>query len=61
MGEMTFIKAGVATTIHLDGEVTRTNAVQCDYCDKYSDGAGGLAIRDVDSAVVLWLCKECRK
>ena len=61
MGEMTFIKDGIATTIHRDGEVSRSAAIQCDSCFKWSDGLGALAIRDVDREILLWLCSECRR
>jgi hypothetical protein len=61
MGEMTFIKNGFATTIGRDGEVTTTVAVQCDGCFKWSNGLGGLDIKDIGQEVVLWLCAECRK
>jgi hypothetical protein len=60
MGELTFIRAGVATTIHQDGEVTKTAATKCDSCDTWGDGDGGLSIRDVDREVLIFLCKECR-
>ena len=60
MGDMTFIKQGVVTTIKANGDVTKTVAAQCDSCFKWSDGLGGLAIRDIGNEVVLWLCSECR-
>jgi hypothetical protein len=61
MGEMTFIKDGFAKTIGRDGEVTVTVAVQCDGCFKWSNGLGGLNIKDVGQEVVMWLCADCRK
>ena len=61
MGEMTFIKNGFAKTIGQDGEVTVTVAVQCDGCFKWSNGLGGLDIKDVGNEVVMWLCADCRK
>jgi hypothetical protein len=61
MGEMTFIKDGFAKTIGQDGEVTVTVAVQCDGCFKWSNGLGGLNIKDVGQEVVMWLCADCRK
>ena len=61
MGEMIFIKDGIATTIHRDGEVSRSAAIQCDSCFKWSDGLGALAIRDVNREILLWLCSECRR
>ena len=55
MGEMTFIKDGFAKTIGRDGEITVTVAVQCDGCFKWSNGLGGLDIKDVGNEVVMWL------
>jgi hypothetical protein len=60
MGELTFIRAGVATTIHQDGEVTKSPVTKCDNCDTWGDGVGGLSIRDVDREVLIFLCEECR-
>ena len=60
MGEMTFIKQGIATTIKANGDITSSIATQCDSCFKWSDPIGGLAIADTGNEVVLWLCKECR-
>lgn len=60
MGEMTFIKQGIATTIHDNGDVTSSLAVECDGCNKLQRQEGGLSITDTGKEVVLWLCSECR-
>lgn len=60
MGELTFIKDGLATTIHDDGEMTVVNAKQCDSCYKWDTALGGFSYRDVSGEVVLWLCAQCR-
>ena len=60
MGELTFIKNGLATTIHDDGEMTVVKAQQCDECGNWDTALGGLSVRDVAGEVVLWLCSRCR-
>ena len=60
MGELTFIKGGLATTIHDDGSTTVTELDKCDYCGDWVSKLGGLTIRDVGLEVVTWLCAECR-
>lgn len=60
MSELTFIKDGVATTIHDDGEITVVAAKQCDECNKWHTALGGFSVRDVSGEVVLWLCAQCR-
>jgi hypothetical protein len=60
MGELTFIKNGVATTIHDDGEMTVVAAKQCDECAQWHTALGGFSYRDVAGEVVLWLCAQCR-
>jgi hypothetical protein len=60
MGELTFIKGGLATTIHDDGSTTVTQLDKCDYCGEWVSKEGGLTIRDVGLEVVTWLCAECR-
>jgi hypothetical protein len=60
MGELTFIKDGVATTIHDNGEITVIAAKQCDECFKWHTALGGFDVRDVSGEVVLWLCAQCR-
>ena len=60
MGELTFIKDGVATTIHDNGEMTVVAAKQCDGCFEWRTELGGFAYRDVSREVVLWLCAQCR-
>lgn len=61
MGKLTFIKDGVATTIGVDGEVSKSTAIQCDSCYQWSDGLGGRAYNDIAGDVLLWLCLECRR
>ena len=46
MGEMTFIKQGIATTIHDNGDVTSSIAVECDGCNKLQRQDGGHSITD---------------
>lgn len=60
MGEMTFIKAGIATTIHENGDITSSVAERCDGCHELRTPDNGLTIRDAGGEVVLWLCEECR-
>jgi len=60
MGELTFIKDGVSTTIHDNGEVTVLNVVLCDECEKWVSPVGGWPVRDHTGEVVMWLCAECR-
>jgi len=60
MGELTFIKGGLATTIHDDGSTSVTELDKCDYCGEWTTKLGGLTIRDVGLEVVTWLCAKCR-
>jgi len=60
MSEIRFIRDGLATTIHDDGEMTIVRAQQCDECNKWDTSLGGLNVRDVSGEVVLWLCAQCR-
>ena len=60
MGELTFIKDGVSTTIHDNGEVTVLKVILCDECEKYVTPLGGWPVRDHTGEVVMWLCAECR-
>jgi hypothetical protein len=60
MSELTFIKDGVATTIHDNGDMTLVAAQQCDECFEWHTTLGGLPVRDVAGEVVLWLCQQCR-
>jgi hypothetical protein len=60
MGELTFIKDGVATTIYDNGETTVVNAKRCDQCDQWQTALGGFSYRDVSGEVVIWLCAQCR-
>jgi len=60
MGELTFIKDGVATTIHDNGDLTILDVAQCDQCNKWITTMGGWSVRDHTGEVVMWLCVECR-
>ena len=60
MGEITFIKNGISTTIHDDGSTSSTAVDRCDYCDQWVSQEGGLTIRDIGLEAVTWLCAECR-
>ena len=60
MGELTFIKDGIATTIHDNGETSVVNAKRCDQCDQWQTALGGFSYRDVSGEVVIWLCARCR-
>ena len=60
MGELTFIKNGLATTIHDDGSKTVVPMDQCDQCNEWVTRDGGLSIRDVGQEIVIWLCAQCR-
>ena len=60
MSELTFIKNGLATTIHDNGDITVVKAAQCDQCYEWHTEMGGLNVRDVSGEVVLWLCAQCR-
>lgn len=61
MGDLTFIKDGVSTTIHENGDVTILKVILCDECEKYVTPLGGWFVRDHTGEVVMWLCAECRK
>jgi hypothetical protein len=60
MGEITYIKNGIALTVHDDGSTSATPVDKCDYCGEWVSQTGGLTIRDVGLEVVTWLCAECR-
>ncbi len=60
MGEMTFIKQGIATTIHDNGDVTSQVAVRCDGCEKETNPDNGLTVTNSGGEVVLWLCEVCK-
>jgi hypothetical protein len=60
MGEITFIKDGLATTIHDNGDMTVIKAKQCDECNKWDTALGGFSYRDVSGEIVIWLCAQCR-
>lgn len=60
MGEITFIKNGISTTIHDDGTTSSRAVDRCDYCDEWASQEGGLTIRDVGLEAVTWLCAACR-
>jgi hypothetical protein len=60
MGEMTFIKHGIATTIHDNGDVSSAPAELCDGCNELKSGDFGFKVIDISGIVVLWLCKKCR-
>ena len=60
MGDMTFIKDGIATTIRENGDVTSAVAIECDGCHKQCSPDNGLTIRDTGNEVVLWLCEVCK-
>jgi len=60
MGEITYIKDGIATTIHDNGDMTVVAAKQCDECYEWRTELGGFNVRDVAGEVVLWLCAQCR-
>ena len=60
MGEMTFVKDGIATTIQANGDITSLLAERCDGCNELRTPDNGLTIRDAGGDIVLWLCKECR-
>ena len=61
MGEITYIKDGLATTTHLDGSTSfkATGEVLCDGCSKYQFPQGGIAYRE-HGETVLWLCVYCK-
>lgn len=60
MGELTFIKDGLSTTIHDNGDITILKATLCDECKKWTTPLGGFSVRDQSGEVVMWLCAECR-
>jgi hypothetical protein len=60
MGEISFIKNGISTTIHDDGTTSSRVVDRCDYCDEWASQEGGLTIRDVGLEAVTWLCAACR-
>ena len=60
MGDMTFIKHGIATTIHENGDVSSAPAELCDGCNELNSGDFGFKVIDISGIVVLWLCEECR-
>ncbi len=60
MGEMTFIKNGVATTIHENGDVSSSPAERCDGCHELKVSEFGFKVIDISGIEVLWLCQDCR-
>jgi hypothetical protein len=60
MGEMTFIKNGVATTIHDNGDISSSPAERCDGCDQLKVSEFGFGVLDISGATILWLCQDCR-
>ena len=60
MGEMTFIRDGIATTIYENGDVTSRVTARCDGCEKESSPDNGLSVTDTGGEVVLWLCEVCK-
>jgi hypothetical protein len=60
MGEITYIKDGIATTIHDDGSTSSRPMDQCDSCGEWVSTYGGFNVRDVAREVVIWLCAACR-
>ena len=60
MGDMTFIKHGIATTIRENGDVSSAPAELCDGCNELKSGDFGFKVIDISGVVVLWLCEECR-
>jgi hypothetical protein len=60
MGDMTFIKHGIATTIRENGDVSSAPAELCDGCNELKSGDFGFKVIDISGIVVLWLCEECR-
>ena len=61
MGELTFIRDGVSTTFHENGDITSFQVILCDKCEKWVSPVGGWPVRDHTGEVVMWLCAECRK
>ena len=61
MAEITYIKDGLATTIHQDGSTSTkaTGEVMCDGCSTYQFPQGGKAYRE-HGETVLWLCVYCK-
>jgi hypothetical protein len=60
MGEITYIRAGQATTIYDDGSTSSKPVDKCDSCGEWVDVYGGFKVRDVGLEVVIWLCAQCR-
>jgi hypothetical protein len=58
MGEMTFIKNGIATTIDQHGNIEILEADQCDMCSQW--GTDGVFIRDGSGQAMIWACLDCR-
>ncbi len=60
MGEITYIKHGIATTIHTDGSISKEITELCDSCNEYMPRLGGLAVTVVGGDEVMWQCSRCR-
>ena len=60
MGDMTFIKDGIATTIRENGDVSSAPAELCDGCNELKSEDFGFKVIDISGIVVLWLCEACR-
>ena len=60
MGDMTFIKNGVATTIHDNGDISSSPAERCDGCDQLKLSEFGFGVLDISGATLLWSCQDCR-
>jgi hypothetical protein len=61
MGEMTFIKNGIATKIYDNGDISSAPAQRCDGCQELKSGDFGFKVIDISGTVILWLCEDCRK
>lgn len=59
MGEMIFIKNGLATTIGVDGQMDVVPADQCDICGKWD--VSGAFTRDHTGLALIWACLDCRQ
>ena len=61
MGEITYMRNGVITTIHTDGSQTTkpTGEILCDGCNTYQFPQGGKTYKE-QGETVLWLCVYCK-
>lgn len=62
MGEISFTKDGIETTIHDDGSTSKrmTGEIQCDDCQNYVPPVGTTIRDEYTGEAIMWICVGCR-